>query len=95
MDLKQISIRQETVEISEYAGANPYSMPSAGSLLIGTENGYGLVRELEKLQIKSSVIGKVTDKKERIIRNGEEIRFLDRPKPENFEQFLEKEVEKI
>lgn len=95
VDLKQISIRQETVEISEYAGANPYSMPSAGSLLIGTENGYGLVRKLEKLQIKSSVIGKVTDKKERIIRNGEEIRFLDRPKPENFEQFLEKEVEKI
>ena len=51
------------------------------------------MRELEKLQIKASVIGKVTDKKERIIRNGEDIRFLDRPKPENFEQFLKKEVE--
>lgn len=93
VDLKQIAVRQETVEISEYAGANPYSMPSSGTLLIGTENGYGLVRELEKLQIKASVIGKVTDKKERIIRNGEDIRFLDRPKPENFEQFLKKEVE--
>ena len=88
VDLKQIPIRQETVEISEYTGANPYLMPSSGALLIGTENGYGLVRELEKIQIKAAVIGKVTDKKERILLNGEEIRFLDRPKSENFEQFL-------
>lgn len=88
VDLKQIAIRQETVEISEYIGANPYSMPSSGALLIGTENGYGLLRELEKLHINASVIGKITDKKERIIRNGDDIRFLDRPKPENFEQFF-------
>lgn len=88
VDLKKIAVRQETVEISEYVGANPYSMPSAGTLLIGTDNGYGLARELEKQQIKAAVIGKVTDKKERVIRNGEDVRFLDRPKPENFEQFL-------
>lgn len=88
VDLKKIAIRQETVEISEHIGANPYTMPSSGALLIGTDNGYGLVRELEKLKIKASVIGKVTDKAERVIRNGEDVRFLDRPKPENFEQFL-------
>lgn len=88
VDLKKIAIRQETVEISEHIGANPYLMPSSGALLIGTEHGYGLVRELEKLQIKATVIGKVTDKSERIIRNGEDVRFLDRSKPENFEQFL-------
>ncbi|MDO5603489.1 MAG: AIR synthase-related protein, partial [Oscillospiraceae bacterium] len=89
VDFKQIAIRQETVEISEHIGVNPYSMPSSGALLIGTDNGYGLARELEKQHIKAAVIGKVTDKKERVLQNGEEIRFLDRPKPENFEQFLE------
>ena len=88
VDLKQIAVRQETVEISEAVGANPYSMPSSGALLIAAENGYGLCRALERLSIKASVIGKITDKKERIIRNGEDIRFLDRPKPENFEEFL-------
>ena len=32
VDLKQIAVRQETVEISEAVGANPYSMPSSGAL---------------------------------------------------------------
>jgi len=79
VNLKAIPIKQETVEICEAFGLNPYILISSGALLVTTDRGQDLVRELKKANIHSAVIGKITDKNERIIRNGEECRFLDRP----------------
>ena len=77
--LKKIPIRQETVEICEFFGVNPYQMLSTGSLLIATADGQGLVQALEIEGIPSAVIGRTTSERERILRNGEEIRYLDKP----------------
>lgn len=79
VELKAIPIKQETVEICEILEINPYELYGAGSLLMVTENGNNLVYELEKAGIKASVIGKITEDKAKIIVNGEEIRYLDRP----------------
>ena len=46
---------------------------------IATDDGYGLVRKLNQAGIEASVIGKATDKNERILRNGEETRYMDKP----------------
>lgn len=79
-DLKKIPIRQETVEVCEVCGVNPYEMRSAGSLLMTAENGEALAEILQQAGIPAAVIGKLTENRDRIIVNGEETRFLDRPK---------------
>ena len=48
IDLKKIPLKQETVEICEFFGINPYELISSGSMLMATEDGNGLVMELEK-----------------------------------------------
>lgn len=78
-DLAKIPIRQETIEICEVFGLNPYQMMSSGSLLIGCTNGNRMVEELEKAGIAAAVIGRATDSNDRVIVNGEETRFLEPP----------------
>lgn len=84
VDLKKIPVKQETIEICEYFDVNPYCLYSAGSLLIGTDQGEALVAELAGFGIEASVIGRVTDGRDRVIRNGEDTRFLDRPQQDEW-----------
>lgn len=79
IDLRAIPIRQETVEICEYFGLNPYYLISSGCMLMACDRGHDLVRELQKAGIAAAVIGKATNEKARRIRNGEEESFLERP----------------
>lgn len=82
VNLKKIPIRQETVEVCEFFGVNPYQIMSSGSMLIATDDGAGLVAKLEAAGIHGTVIGRTNDSNDRIIRNGEEIQFLDKPQPD-------------
>lgn len=80
IDLKKIPLRQETVEVCECCNVNPYELLSGGALVMVTEDGPGLLAALEAEKIPAAIVGRTTDSNDRIIRNGEEIRFLDRPK---------------
>lgn len=82
IDLKSIPIRQESVEICNFYDINPYLLISSGCMLMAAENGYDLVRALKQQGIEAAVIGKATDGNDRIIRNGEEVRYLEPPKPD-------------
>lgn len=77
IDLKKIPIRQETIEICEFFDLNPYKLLSGGCLLIATEDGNGLVMELEKADIPAVIIGKATDNNDRVLINEDERRFLE------------------
>lgn len=88
VDLKKIPIRQETVEVCEHFGVNPYLIMSSGSMMITTKDGHGLVRELEKAGISAAVVGRMTSRKERIIRNGEDVRYLDKPQSDELYKVL-------
>ena len=88
VDLKKIPVRQETIEICEVLGVNPYELYGAGSLLIVTDKGNQLLYELEKQQIPADIIGKITEENGKVILNGEEVRFLDRPKNDALEPWL-------
>lgn len=79
IDLKTIPIRQESVEICEQYGLNPYQLMSSGSMLIGTDRGAALVRKLEENGIAAALIGQAVPGRDRILRNGGDIRYLDRP----------------
>lgn len=79
VQLKEMSIRQETVEICEFCHLNPYQLTSTGSVLIFTERGEELVQKYEEAGIKASLLGRTTANAERVILGGEEKRFLDKP----------------
>lgn len=79
IDLKKIPIRQETVEVCEFFNVNPYLIMSSGSMLIAAKDGNGLVNKLEAAGIHAAVIGRTNNGNDRIIRNGEDVRYLDKP----------------
>ena len=80
IDLKAIPIRQETVEICEYFGLNPYYLISSGCMLMAGDRGHDLVRELKKAGIPAAVIGKAVEGKAKRVMNGGEEAFLERPR---------------
>ena len=90
IDLKKIPLKQETVEICEFFGINPYELISSGSMLMAAEDGNGLVMELEKAGIPAVVIGKATDSNDRVLLNEEERRFLEPPKTDELYKALSK-----
>lgn len=76
-DLKCIPVRQETIELCEYFDLNPYELLAGGSLLIVTPNGGAMVRRLAEAGVPAAVIGRTTQGNDRIVRHGEESRFLE------------------
>ena len=78
--LKKIPIKQETVEICEFLGYNPYEMRSDGALLIVTSEGHALVETLAEEGIRAEVIGMITDNNDKVIINDDEKRFLEPPR---------------
>ncbi len=88
VDLKKLPLRQETVEICEFCNVNPYELLSGGSLLMTTLDGEALVEELEKQGINAVVVGRLTDSKDRILTNDDEIRYMDKPKTDEIYRVL-------
>lgn len=82
IEWKKIPVKQETIEICEFFGINPYELISGGSMLIVTDNGHDLVKALEREGIAAAVIGKTTSGNDRVVINEEERRFLEPPKPD-------------
>ena len=80
IDLRTIPIKQETVEICEYLGLNPYYLKSGGSMLMVCDHGQELVRLLEKERIHAAVIGRTTSANAKAVINEGEVSYLERPK---------------
>lgn len=79
IDLRKIPIRQETIEICEHYGLNPYELISSGCMLMATEQGDALAEALNADGIPAVIIGKATDSKDRTIVKDGEKRFLTPP----------------
>ena len=76
VDIRKIPIRQETVEVCNFMDVNPYEFLSGGSLLLITEHGAEMVEKLNEMGVMAAVIGKTTDKKERVVTKHDRVRFL-------------------
>lgn len=87
-DMSEISIRQETVEICEFYRLNPYQMASSGSWLIVTEDAPRTIEVLEKAGARAGRLGVAKAQNARVITSGEEVRYLDRPAPDELELWL-------
>lgn len=80
VELKKIPIRQETVEVGEVFDLNPYQARSGGCCIIVTSDGISTLDKLGKAGIPAVCIGLVTKGPAKILRSGEDIRYLDKPR---------------
>lgn len=90
VDLKKVPILQETIEIANFFDIDPYWMESAGSLLAAIPAGKAeeVLTRLAESSIPAAVIGTLNDSNQKIIRNGDEMRFLDRPQADALRKIL-------
>ena len=88
VDLKSIPIRQQTIEVCEFFEVNPYQLASSGALLTACDDGEKLVEELAGKGIEARVIGKFVAGNDRIIVNGDEKRFMDKPQADEILRIL-------
>lgn len=86
-DLRKIPVRQETIEICERFDLNPYKLFSEGSFLVGTLKGEELVQYCSDQGIPAAVIGKAVKGNDRILRSGENVRYLERPSQDEITKF--------
>ncbi len=91
IDLKKIPLRQETVEVCEYCNVNPYELLSGGALVMLAADGPGLAAALEAEGISAVVAGRTAEGNTKIVVNGDETRFLDRPKNDEVYRWLTEE----
>ncbi len=82
VDLRKIPVRQETIEICEVFGENPYELLSGGCLIMTAGDGNALVMALEREEIPAVVIGRTTSGNDRVLYNQGHKRYLNKPKAE-------------
>ncbi len=92
IDLKKIPLKQETIEVCEVFGLNPYELLSGGALIMVTKNGEELVERLLEHGINATLIGKLTNDRDRVLvtysEDGEELRYLERPRNDEIDKIL-------
>ena len=86
--LRQIPMRQETVEVCERLELNPYRLYSRGCVLLTADNGGQLVRILAEKYIPAQVIGRVNKgiAREMIVQEGRG--FLERPQSDEITKVI-------
>lgn len=75
-----IPILQETIEICEHTGDNPYMIDGCGAALFVVPDGEHLANKLYEAGYEASVIGHLTENSDRVVAHDEERRFLTPPR---------------
>lgn len=78
INLKDIPVYQETIEICNYLDINPYELESKGMYLLAADNGYALCETFREKGYRAVVIGHTTNTNDRIIKNGELVRYIEK-----------------
>ncbi len=75
-----IPILQETIEICEHTGDNPYMIDGCGGALFIVQDGEKLADALYDVGYEAAVIGHLTDSSDRVVVHDDERRFLTPPR---------------
>ncbi len=89
--LRDIPLRQETIEVCERLELNPYRLYSADCYLLSSYNGGRLVRRLNGEGIPSAVIGSVTSGNGREIILAESRGYLERPRRDELKKIIRRQ----
>ncbi len=86
--LRAIPLRQETVEICEEFGLNPYRLYSEDCAVATAANGGRLAQQLKKLGIPAAVVGRIKKGVAREILTDEGTGYLERPQEDELKKVL-------
>jgi hydrogenase maturation factor len=89
INLKDIPIKQETIELCEYFNLNPYFIDSLGGLLVVTDDGEHLRSVYEAMGKTAKIIGHTVSGHQKTIMNNDEKRYLESPKSGKMEDRIE------
>ena len=89
--LDRIPIRQETVEVCDLLGVNPYLLMSQGTLLMAADEEMRILEEFAAAAIPAAVIGYFTDGSDRVVINDGETRFLEPFRGDSFYKAFKKD----
>ena len=78
-DIRKVPVLQETIEICECFGLDPYGISGTGAWLCTADDGYGMYDMLCRRGIRTAIIGHVTEGKAKILWNNGTERYLNRP----------------
>lgn len=87
-ELPAIPLFQETIEITDYFGINPYQLSSAGCMLAVVADAESSSELLAQKGIYSKKIGELTKGRDKILVNGEERQSLNRPEADSLLSIL-------
>ena len=87
VNLRDIPVKQETIEICEVLELNPYHLLSGGCALMTVDNGYRLCETLREMGFAARVIGHTTTDNDKAIINGDSLGFLNRPQTDEYIRF--------
>lgn len=87
-DMNAIPVRQETIEMCEMYGLNPYKMLSNGAVLMVTDDGAGLCDYLRQNNVKSQVIGKLKNNNDKVLIKNDEKRYIEAPRGDELYHIL-------
>lgn len=80
--LKDIPLRQESIEILNHLDLNPYYMTSGGAALIATADAEEMCEKFREAGVEASIIGELTAGNERIVVNSDRVEYLKYVQPE-------------
>lgn len=86
IDLKAVPVRQESIEICEYFGIDPYAFLSGGAYLAVTVREQIVLAALQAAGVKAAVIGRLAPDENCLLSCGGRIRFLSRPEEDGMEK---------
>ena len=76
---EDIPVLQETIEVCNLLDINPYMLDSSDCVLLVTDEAGDLTGELDRHGIPATEIGNLTSDRKRVIINGENERYLNKP----------------
>ena len=88
VDIKKIPVRQEVIEICNFFDISPYEMKSKGMVLMVLAEPEALVDYLREEGIPATVIGKIRNDNDKLILNGDAVRYLDKIKQDSVYKIL-------
>ncbi len=89
VQLKDLPVRQETIEVCEIEEKNPYYLYSEGCLLLAADHGDRVCAALRAQGIPASVIGVLTNKKDKTLCHDSTVSCLNRPRQDELDVFME------
>lgn len=84
---EQMPISYSVIKICDKLRIDPLRLISSGSMLITTNDSRTLINKLEEAGIKGTVIGKITDEKNVLVKGGKEYNIFYNEKDELYKLF--------